>query len=321
MRCFHPLSAWKTDSGEVIFHDRNGRDRELQLRCGQCIGCRISRSQDWAVRCVNEKALYDSSVFLTLTWDDEKMRAIGRSTPISLDHRPFQLFIKRLRKSREVLHVDVEAWAAGARKYRYLTRPRMSYFMCGEYGENFSRPHYHALVFGVEFPDRKLFKTNPMPLYRSAELERLWPFGYSSFGDVTLESAQYVAGYVVGRRTGPGAEDHYKRVNLATGEVVEVSPEYGKMSLRPGIGTRFFDKFNTDVTVRDSVVVNGREFKPPKYYDRRLREKIDGFLADDIEFRRYKTAIALEADNTEDRLRVAETVVRSRLALKRRILE
>lgn len=295
MRCFYPVSAYKTDSGDVIFYDRNGRDRSLQIRCGQCIGCRISRSQDWAVRCVNEKSLSDSSVFLTLTF---------KNAPIFSDvrefHRPFQLFMKKLRFARK--------------------GERLSYFMCGEYGERFERPHYHALVFNCGFGDRKLLKTNPVDLYRSPELERLWPLGFSSIGDVTLESAQYVAGYVVGRKTGKGAEDHYQVVDLSSGELRPVSPEYGRMSLRPGIGARFFDKFHHDVTVRDSAVVNGREYKPPKYYDRRL-EKIDGFKLDELEYERYKTALELETDSTPARLQVQEAVVKSRMALKRRLLE
>lgn len=325
MRCFHPITAYKTDNGDVIFHDRNGRDRCLQIRCGQCIGCRISRSEDWAVRCVNEKSLYDSSVFLTLTWDDKKMEALKRSTPISLDHRPFQLFMKRVRKAREVMFVDVEEFASrpGRQWKRHAVcvhRPRMSYYMCGEYGEQLRRPHYHALVFGLEFLDKQVIRTNPFTLWRSAELERLWPFGYSSIGAVTLETAQYVAGYVVDRKTGKDADAHYSVVDVRTGEVTNLAPEYGRMSLRPGIGSRFFERYHSEVSVRDSAVVNGKEYKPPKYYDKKL-ERLDGFRLDENLFERYKTAQEMQADSTPARLSVQETVVKSRMALKRRLLE
>lgn len=313
MRCFHPLEARRLPGGEV----KVGRDPAgvpMRLRCGQCIGCSVSRSQDWAVRCCNEAKLYDQSVFVTLTWDEEKLKVLGKVVPLSLDHRPFQLFAKRARK------------ALGPFRY----------FMCGEYGTNFGRPHYHALMFGVGFPDRQVFKTNPMTLYRSATLERLWPFGYSSIGDVTMESAQYVAGYVTQQKRGQEAEDHYWKLNEETGELFQVTPEYGRMSLKPGIGAHFFDRFHAEVTVRDGSVVNGVVMKPPRYYDRQLkgfssidrkrgtatfRRAIDRRLYDEILARRLERSDANAEDDTPERLRVAETVVKSRMALKRHILE
>lgn len=314
MRCFAPIQAYQTDGGDVHFYDRNGRDRPLKLRCGQCIGCRVSRSEDWATRCVHESKQYDSSVFLTLTFDDGKCRV-----PDSIYHYPFQKFMKRLRKSVECVHIDVDGFASGARKFRTVVRPRISYFMCGEYGENFGRPHYHALVFGVDFPDKVLFRQSP-ELFRSAELERLWPFGFSSIGAVTFESAQYVAGYIVGRKTGKDAEDHYYRLRPATGELVPVEPEYGHMSLRPAIGAGFIEKFTSDVYTQDVCVVNGVKRKPPKFYDKKRLRFLDEH-SDRVLWQRQSMALALEEDSTEDRLRVQEQVVLARLAQKRRYLE
>lgn len=259
------------------------------------------------MRCCNEASLHDSSMFLTLTWAVD---------PFELDHRPYQLFMKRLRKSREP--------------------DRIGYFMCGEYGERFSRPHYHALIFGADFPDRRVLKGPPMPLWRSAELERLWPHGHASFGAVTMESAQYVAGYVVSRKTGQEAEDHYWKLNEATGELSQVTPEYGRMSLNPAVGRVFFEKFHHDVTVRDGSVINGSVMKPPRYYDRQLRgfasvdrkkgtasvrRGIDRRLYDEHQAKRLEVAEAMLEDSTPERLAVMETVVKSRAALKRRLLE
>lgn len=314
MRCFHPITAYRTDGGDVLFYDRNGRDRPLQIRCGRCIGCRVARSEDWAVRCVHESKLHSSSVFVTLTFDSDKCRV-----PEGIYHYPFQKFMKRLRKSREVVHVDVEAFASGAKKYRTITRPKIKYFMCGEYGTDFGRPHFHALLFGVDFPDRKILKKDPL-LYRSAELERLWPFGFSSIGDVTYESAQYVAGYVVTRKTGEEADDYYWRLHPVTGEMHKVPPEFGHMSLKSAIGHEFLEQFTSDVYTQDQCVINGSKKRPPKYYDKKRLRYLDSY-SDDILWQRQQKGVAMEADSTEDRLAAAEKVASARLALKRKFLE
>lgn len=277
---------------------------------------------------MHEVKLHHNSVFLTLTLDDKKNKGMF-PYPLSPQefHRPFQLFMKRVRKAREVM-----TWDLGTNR-RKVVSPQISYFMCGEYGELFQRPHWHAIVFGIDFPDMKIFKTNPFDLYRSAELERLWPAGHSSIGPVNKETAQYVAGYCVSRDDRP---EHEKYSRLVGGQVVQVAPEYGRMSLRPAIGLRHMERFHNEVSVRDAAIVNGREFRPPKYYDRLLRGSMSydrerGFYSprdglDPERFKEIKAARAafsleLAKDSSPSRLRVAETVVKSRMALKRRLLE
>jgi len=34
------------------------------------------------------------------------------------------------------------------------------YYMCGEYGENMGRPHYHAVFFNLRFADQLYFKSS-----------------------------------------------------------------------------------------------------------------------------------------------------------------
>jgi hypothetical protein len=87
----------------------------------------------------------------------------------------------------------------------------IKFYMCGEYGPKLGRPHFHALLFGHDFSDRKLWSTTPAgsKLYRSAELEKLWDKGFSSVGDANFESAAYVARYIMKKVSGEAAESHY----------------------------------------------------------------------------------------------------------------
>jgi len=290
--CFRPLTAWQLDDGQVVFVERGSVRRQLELPCGQCVGCRLERSRQWAIRCMHETQLHEHSCFVTLTYDEEHLRP-------SLHYPDFQKFMKRVRK-----------------KFG-----KVRFYMCGEYGEQFSRPHFHACLFGVLFSDRVPWKSldSGSTLYRSAMLESLWPFGFSSVGDVTFESAAYVARYVMKKVTGERADLHYLRVDTRTGEEISLVPEFNRMSLKPGIGADWFRKFQDEVTVRDGVVVNGRVSRVPRYYDNMLRAK-DGFLFDEIQFARLSKALAAAADSSPERLAVRESVASARLSFKKRTL-
>lgn len=207
MPCFHPLRAHQDADGSVFFVERHGRDsvRQLELACGQCAGCRLERSRQWAVRCVHEASLYARNAFVTLTYAED---------PGTLCYRDFQLFMKRLRKT--------------GRKARF--------FVCGEYGESFGRAHFHACLFNCSFEDQYYWRSSGagFRLFRSAELERLWPHGHAEIGEVTFESAAYVARYVMKKVTGQLSDVHYDGRE----------PEFCHMSLKPGIGGAWLDRFS-----------------------------------------------------------------------------
>ena len=249
MTCFSPLKGYKsseinpaTGKRSLVFTPREGYyDLPIKVPCGQCIGCRLERSRQWAIRCVHEASLHDRNCFLTLTYDDYHVPLDG-----SLNKAHFQNFMKRLRKK----------YGVGIR-----------YFHCGEYGEKFQRPHYHAIIFNHDFSDKYLWSSKlGNDLYRSESLEGLWPYGHSSIGDVTFESAAYVARYITKKITGKEAEQHYEYCNKLTGEITQRQPEYVTMSRRPGIAKGWFDKYTTDVYPSDNIVIRGKKMKPPKYY-------------------------------------------------------
>lgn len=264
------------------------------LSCGQCIGCKLRRSKEWAIRCVHESSLYDENSFILLTYE---------KPPFSLDHRDFQDFMRRVRKG-------------------YPER-RVRYFMCGEYGQpsadnGFSyRPHFHAILFNLWFEDAKYFKLSASGcrLYRSVILEKLWPHGHATIGHVSFDSAAYIARYCTKKVTCPDTEDMYEHIDLDTGEVRTRLPEYGRMSLKPGIGAAWLESFASDVVTDGKVVSRGAKVIAPLFY----RRKIKKFGLRSVRLRALsdheKSLEAQVDDNDNQRIDAKERVVRSRLAL------
>jgi hypothetical protein len=298
MACFHPLHAYQTSDGSIIFSERKGDVvRSLSLPCGQCRGCRLERSRQWAVRCMHEASLHEQNCFITLTYDNDHC-----PSDRSLNYGDYQRFMKRFRK-----------------RFKDST---IRFYMAGEYGEKFERPHFHACIFGFNFPDRTLWKRTPSGalIYRSKLLEDLWPFGYSSIGDVTFESAAYVARYVMKKRTGKGVGDHYETTDFETGEIKDRVPEFNRMSLKPGIGYEWYRKFSSDIYPHDYVVINGREARPPKFYDKKFADDFpEEFEA--LQFQRFVDAVDRFDDNTDERLCVKEQVLEAKFSRLKRNIE
>lgn len=200
---------------------------------------------------------------------------------------------------------------------RWLGHKKLRFFHCGEYGEDTKRPHYHCILFGHDFSDKELKYTSKRgdKVYTSQKLDELWTHGHCSIGDVTFESAAYVARYVTKKITGEKALDHYNNINKETGEVLsERLPEYTTMSRRPGIGKNWFEKFNKDVFPYDEVVLRGKRMKPPKYYSA-LYEQVEPEKYFAIKAQRKAAAKKPEviADNIDPRLRVKEQVQQIKL--------
>lgn len=307
MPCYKPVQGFRsrevnlaTGKRSVVFNARFGYpDMPVTVPCGQCVGCRLMRSREWAVRCIHEAQLHSDNCFITLTYADEHLPE-GRS--LQLEH--YQKFMKRLRKANG---------------------PAIRFFHCGEYGSRYGRPHYHALLFNYDFRDKKLFdlrrkKTAEVPLFVSEHLQELWPFGFSTIGAVTFESAAYVARYIMKKVTGELADDHYDWCDPETGEVFRRAPEYTTMSRRPGIGRGWLEKYGAEVWNSDFVVIGGRRLKVPRYYDKVL-ELEDLASLDELKRARRIAARSQAANNTPARLEVREKVQLAKLKQLKRDLD
>lgn len=231
---------------------------------------------------MHEASLYEDNVFITLTYAPGNLPANG-----SLEYRDFQLFMKRLRK--------------------HFTGREIRFYMCGEYGELNQRPHYHACLFNVTFDDQvpKGKSKSGQVFYDSALLEKLWGLGGVSVQPLVRETASYCARYIMKKVTGDDATIHYSTID-EDGEMRHKEPEFARMSLRPGIGARWLDRFVGDVFNFDSIVCDGQHRQVPRFYDKRFKRNGGDF--DAIEFGRQQRAARAFADNTDERRQTREVV-------------
>jgi len=246
--------------------------------------------------------MHQQNCFITLTYNDENIPLDG-----SLIKSDFKNFIRRLRK---------------------YAKCKIRYYHAGEYGEQNKRPHYHAILFGYNFPDWEHILNTPdgEPIYTSNILEKIWKKGFVNIGECTFESAGYVARYCMKKLNGPLKHQinektglkPYERFHSFTGEISEVLPEYSTMSRRPGIGKPWFSRYTRDVFPKDYLHVKGVRMPPPKIYYQYLKE-IDPDMYDYIKADR--TLKAYESDeNTRSRLSARETVKKAQFKQLKRSL-
>jgi hypothetical protein len=276
MPCYRPLQAWQQRQGcKPVFKPKDGY-LQLFLPCGQCIGCRLEHSRQWALRCEHEASLHDDNMFLTLTYDDEYLPKYK-----NLIKSDIQKFIKNLRYLVENSKNSGILEEKGGK-----TERTFKYYYCGEYGDETERPHYHALIFGFRVDDLETYKRtfNGDILYNSEKLNKCWKRGNVIIGHLTFESAAYTARYCLKKIGGKKRDEidentglrHYEIVDPETAEIIEKQPEFAHMSLKRPIGKEWYEKYKNDL-IKDFITSRNIKMKPPKYYDTLIkREGIDG---------------------------------------------
>lgn len=219
------------------------------VRCGQCVPCRINKRRTWVARLLLEQTQHADSTFITLTYDDERLLDGGNLLPKDL-----QDWLKRFRKATSPL--------------------RLRYYAVGEYGDLSQRPHYHLALFGYPNCERgqSFYSSRRSRCCPRCDLvSDTWGHGHILLGELTTESAQYIAGYVLKKMT-----------NWDDDRLLGRHPEFARMSLRPGIGSPAlqqivdtWQRFNLDYTEGDvpSALRFGKKIMPlGRYLRRQLRE-------------------------------------------------
>ena len=304
MPCYSPLIGYRSkeltakNKRKIVFNLKYAQDdTEVTIPCGQCIGCRFEKSRQWALRCVHEASLHEENCFITLTYSPENL-----PKDKSLNKVHFQKFMKRLR------------W--------HYPDETIRFYHCGEYGEQNNRPHYHACIFGMDFPDKVFYKKTKdgNTLHTSSSLQEIWGMGFCTIGELNFKTAAYTARYIMKKINGKQADEHYRHTDEVTGEQHVIIPEYTTMSRRPGVAANWYKNFKTDVYPSDEVIIKGIPMQPPKYYDSILEQE-NPFLYDDIKHDRLINAEKYSNDNTPERLHVKLKVKQAQAKLLNRTLE
>lgn len=192
-------------------------DRPILLPCGKCVGCLENRRFYWSNRMRLEAELHGSSTFLTLTYNDENL-------PDKCSKSDVQKFVKRLRNVR--------------RDYGVLIPRDFKYFFVSERGSKNDRPHYHAIIFGVDMlsydwqPRIATFKDG-YPVYCSGLVEKLWPYGFNVVAPVSPANISYVSKYIV--KQGEGDTFALKSLSIGNGYIYYIKRQGRRLnySLKP----------------------------------------------------------------------------------------
>jgi len=282
MTCFTPIHI-KAPSGFDF------GSKWMQVPCYRCVGCRLDHRRMWSLRCTHESYFHEFNSFITLTYRDMDLPYGNSLWP---DH--FTLFMKRFRKAISKRGLSI------------------SYFMCGEYGSLFNRPHYHSLIFGFDFSDDRKFWKNSHAgdaLYISEFLSSLWPYGDAYIGDFSPAAAGYVAGYTLDKCS-ENREDYFTSLNIG--------PEYIRMSRRPAIGLTFYLNNIDDIFPHGFCVdSSGNKQSVPRFYMERFRKlNEDEYL--NLKLKLHQLRLENSENSTPNRLLVRQSVKIAQIkALKR----
>lgn len=208
------------------------------------MGCRIRKATHWTIRATHEGQMHQQKSFVTLTYADKYL-----PENYSLNKDDPDDFMRAIRR----------AFGPGIRV-----------FGCGEYGDDGRRPHYHAILYGLDFnEDRTLWKKTKSGKnqYTSLALSKAWPWGLATLGEAETSSMAYCAGYVTKKIGGPSAAMHYRYRHPNTGRLCKQLPEFAFMSRMPGIGKKWLDKYGLHALQRGGkIAFRQREVYAPPYY-------------------------------------------------------
>lgn len=241
MRCTDPRTVGYGPDGRRVYRYKDS-DKSLASHpapCGQCLECRLAHASEWALRCYHESKMHEKSCFITLTYSDEHLKSP------KLVYEDWQNFMKSLRKTQNA---------------------PIGVYPKGEYGGKRKRPHWHAILFGYQPNDLVYYRSNDRGdrIYTSKTLDAIWgkndpELRPNEIGNVTVESAGYVARYAAKALDHGKNQDDYKPV--------------GRPSSKHAIGKKWIEQnWMHTFAVGHCNLPKGGTAPIPRYYEKWLKE-------------------------------------------------
>lgn len=284
---------WKSKYFQPMIAPDGHTYRYVLCKCGQCIGCRLDASREWATRCELEFKAYEeiygrenarwSTWFVTLTYDDDHL-PLGSALEPTAVISDISDFMKELR-----VYADRDDKALYGLPDRFLNSkfsgidpeylPQgLRFYATSDYGKKYKRPHYHMILFGLKqsLYDRKkntgdleYFFTNECgdPVYHSRYLRKIWNKGFVDVGFFDWKTAAYTARYVVSKHKGVDSNYYDKH---------GIEAEVSRQSNRPGIGAIYYYLHENDIWKNDCICLSGgRKCPIPRYFKKLYMKQFD----------------------------------------------
>lgn len=299
------------------------------IPCGKCIGCRLDYSRSWADRGTLEleSSFQPNAWFLTTTYDNNHLPM--EDEIITSDGFSFTPWDEEAWKGNlEPKHVtdfirDLRDYFSDKFNYRGIR-----YMVCGEYGSQSKRPHYHWILYDCPLPIKSFYKPRvdwkKDVYWQNHIIEKFWKHGLINICEANWETIAYVARYITKKVNGEDSEYFY----AAQGQI----KEFFRTSRMPGIGRRYYEEHKDEIYEKDQISIKTKKGllhnTPPLYFDK-LYANENPERMEEIKEARQKKAIEnliLKGQNTSlNRWEQLQVEMRTKqdkaLALKRQMTE
>lgn len=236
--CLKPITIRNKAKDALL----SGR-KYMEVPCGKCIECLTDRQNAWIYRLFLEQDNSEHSLFVTITYDmvnlplsledGTKERYIDYIKRKSIDYceptlypDDFTLYMKRLRKNAKLKDCK--------------------YFMCGEYGSDDGRPHYHMAFF----------YNRANPEFVESVIESAWPFGFVTIEPLIQNRIAYVCKYITEESDTPVMKLQH--------------PYYNRQSHGIGLKGYLREKEYYGEFYKTAILPNGTVIQSPRYFKKKF---------------------------------------------------
>lgn len=219
----------------------------------------------WALRCHLEAQAHQDTCVTTLTYDDQYL-------PPTIRRQDVQLWLKRLRKNHKI-----------------------RYYACGEYGEQFGRPHYHAILFGLNAETKSI--------------DNAWQRGITRTDNASIEAINYITHYTakkLGWFINRKRHNRQERIDPETGELYTWEAPFQIMSRRPGLGSNAKKHYHSWATY---AISQGNKISIPRYLKSAYQENATPNEQEETLYQKFKYALQRHSNQlTEQELETQEKI-------------